>query len=77
MTYKTSMTNQVGDNEKFGDKLLIVLVEVALTYMKVWKKSMKDYRNAKLKENAWKEMAEIVNVTSNFELKINIFINLK
>jgi len=29
------MTNQVGDNEKFGDKLLIVLVEVALTYMKV------------------------------------------
>jgi len=40
-------------------------------------KSMKDYRNAKLKENAWKEMAEILNVTNNFELKINIFINLK
>ena len=43
----------------------------------LYDKSMKDYRNAKLKENAWKEMAKLLNVTSNFELKINILINLK
>ena len=49
------------------------MYEVALTY----NKSKKDYRNAKLKENTWKEMVEILNVISNFELKINIFINLK
>ena len=66
--------NQVGDNEKFGDERLLILIR-SCSYL--YNKNMKDYRNAKLKENVWKEMTEILNVISNFELKINIFINLK
>lgn len=53
--------NQVSDNVKFGDELLIDLVR---SHPYLYDKSTKDYKDIKLKDNAWKEMAEILNITS-------------
>jgi len=55
--------SEVSDNIKFGDELLIDLVR-SRPYL--YDKIANNYKNAQLKDNAWKEMAEILNISSKF-----------
>lgn len=52
--------NIVNDNQKHDDELLIYLVRVR-PYL--YDKTQKEFKDMKIKENAWREMAGILNIT--------------
>lgn len=51
--------DSIVDNQKHGDELLIDLVRARPYYDKTQKK----FKDMKIKENAWREMAGILNIT--------------
>lgn len=52
--------NIVNDNHKYGDELLIDLVR-SRPYL--YDKTHREYKDMKMKENAWGEMADVMNMT--------------